>query len=175
MLALLQKGKEGGKKSKMEMNSHLCVQIKAAELFNFLPLLDLQKRKKKGREEKVGEIRMDESVCVSVLCLFHELLFPLLAYSGVHLMSHFWAWPAVQVQTHMCFCTEWITTWKYFFLNMFTKISKLKLNGCEVALRDFRSLICLKQFLSVFWLIHAKLFLAIMHFQSCKYCKKFFF
>lgn len=60
MLALLQKGK-GGKKSKMEMNSHLCVQIKAAELFNFLSLLDLQKKKKR-REEKVGEIWMDESV-----------------------------------------------------------------------------------------------------------------
>lgn len=50
MLALLQK--EGGKKSKMEMNSHLCVQIKEAELFNFLPLLDLQKKKR----EKVGKI-----------------------------------------------------------------------------------------------------------------------
>lgn len=52
--------RKGGGKSKMEMNSHLCVQIKAAELFNFLPMLDLQK--KKGREEKVGEIWMDESV-----------------------------------------------------------------------------------------------------------------
>ena len=52
------KGGEEKKKSKMEMNSHLCVQIKEAELFNFLPLLDLQKR----REEKVGEIWMDESV-----------------------------------------------------------------------------------------------------------------
>lgn len=49
---------EGKKKSKMEMNSHLCVQIKEAELFNFLPLLDLRER----REEKVGEIEMDESV-----------------------------------------------------------------------------------------------------------------
>lgn len=57
MLALLQKGKGG--ESKMEMNSHLCAQIKAAELFNFLPLLDLQK---KWREEKVGEIWVDESV-----------------------------------------------------------------------------------------------------------------
>lgn len=34
------------------MNSHLCVQIKEAELFNFLPLLDLQKIS----EEKVGKI-----------------------------------------------------------------------------------------------------------------------
>lgn len=35
----------------MEMNSHLCAQIKEAELFNFLPLLDLQK-KKRERERK---------------------------------------------------------------------------------------------------------------------------
>lgn len=59
MLALSQKGSgRERKKSKMEMNSHLCVQIKEAELFNFLPLLDLRER----REEKVGEIEMDESV-----------------------------------------------------------------------------------------------------------------
>lgn len=51
MLALSQKGRGREKKSKMEMNSHLCVQIKEAELFNFLPL-----------QEKVGEIEMDESV-----------------------------------------------------------------------------------------------------------------
>lgn len=55
MLAFLQKGRGGGEKSKMEMNSHFCAQIKDAELFNFLPLLDLEKRRNSG-------IRMAESV-----------------------------------------------------------------------------------------------------------------
>lgn len=36
------------------MNSHLCVQIKEAELFNFLPLLDLQKKKRGKSRGKSG-------------------------------------------------------------------------------------------------------------------------
>lgn len=38
----------------MEMNSHLCVQIKEAEIFNFLPLLDLRKKGEKKHRNLDG-------------------------------------------------------------------------------------------------------------------------
>lgn len=104
MLAVLQKGKEwggsGGLESKMEMNSHLCAQIKAAELFNFLPLLDLQKRRERG--ESRGDLGGWISLSGSSACFSSSMLlfWPVLQYIDwkVHLYksvcSCFWlGWP----------------------------------------------------------------------------------